>query len=55
MSPSVIDSISVSDIDAASSTQTPTTINTLPDELVLAVLSVLSIKDRAKTRTVSKK
>ena len=55
MSSPVIDSISVRDIDAASSIQTPTTINTLPDELLLAVLGVLSIKDRVKTRTVSKK
>ena len=45
----------VSDIDSASSFQTPTTINTLPDELLLAVFRVLSITDRAKVRTVSKK
>lgn len=59
MSSSAMESISSGDIDAASSTQTQTqtqtTINTLPDELLLAVLSVLSIKDRAKVRTVSKK
>jgi len=55
MSSSAMDSISISDIDVASSTQTQTTINTLPDELLLAVLGVLSINDRAKVRTVSKK
>ena len=55
MSSSFIESISVSEIDAASSSQTPTTFNTLPNELLLAVLGVLSIKDRAKARTVSKK
>lgn len=55
MSFSAVDSISVSNIDAASSTRTQTTTSTLPDELLLAVLGVLSMKDRAKVRTVFKK
>lgn len=55
MSSPAMDSISVSDIDVAPSTQTQATIKTLPDELLLAVLGELSIKDRAKVRTVSKK
>lgn len=55
MSFSAVDSISVSNIDAASSTRTQTTTSTSPDELLLAVLGVLSMKDRAKVRTVFKK
>jgi len=37
------------------SSQTSSTIDTLPDELLLAILGALSLKDRAKVRTVSKK
>ena len=42
MSSPAMDSISVSDIDVAPSTQTQATIKTLPDELLLAVLGELS-------------
>lgn len=54
MSPSAADPISDGDIDTEPSS-TSGTINTLPDELLLAILGVLSHPDRAKALTVSKK
>lgn len=55
MSSSATDAISVDSIDTEPSSQTTTTIDTLPDELLLAILAALSLKDRAKVQTVSKR
>jgi hypothetical protein len=41
--------------NAASPSQTSTTIDTLPNELLLATLGLLSVMERAKVRTVSKR
>lgn len=50
-----MDSLSILFNDATHSFQASSTIDTLPDELLLTVFSVLSLRDRAKIRTVSKR
>lgn len=55
ISPSTMEAVDPSETTAADSSQTPGTVDTLPEELLLAIFGELSLKERAKVRTVSKR
>jgi hypothetical protein len=48
-------SASAKDIDTLSAPSSPSPISTLPDELMLAILVMLPVQDRANLRTVSRR